>query len=146
MTIRLGINGRLDTIQAAILLEKLSIFDEEIRFRNIFANNYTKNLNSSFKTPYVPKKYLSSWAQYSIIAKSESDRDKFMSNLASQNIPSMIYYRIPLHLQKVFKKFGYKKGDFPISEKVSKQVFSIPMHPYLNNLQQNLIIEALNKV
>ena len=67
-----------------------------------------------------------------------------MSILSDANIPSMIYYKLPLHLQSVMKNLGYKKGDFPISEKISKQIFSIPMHPYLNVRKQNKIIETLN--
>ena len=88
---------------------------------------------------------MSSWAQYSLLANSESERDEIISHLNDQDIPSMIYYKIPLHLQDVFKKLGYGVGDFPISEQASKQIFSIPMHPYLDNEKQNRIIEVLNK-
>jgi len=142
--IRLGINGRIDTIQAAILLEKLSIFDEELRLRNIVADYYRNNIVSNFKNPFIPKDYLSSWAQYSLLAKSEFERNEIMSILSDSNIPSMIYYKCPLHLQTVFKKLGYEKGDFPISERVARQIFSIPMHPYLDKDKQNRIIEVLN--
>ena len=94
---------------------------------------------------FVPKDYLSSWAQYSLLAKSKFERNEVMSILSNASIPSMIYYKLPLHLQTVFKKLGYEKGDFPISEKTSRQIFSIPMHPYLDNEKQNRIIEVLNK-
>ena len=143
--IRLGINGRLDTIQAAILLEKLSIFEEEIKLRNTAAAYYSDNLSPSYKTPYIPKKYSSSWAQYSLLARSESERNNSMNILENHNIPSMIYYRIPLHLQTVFKKLGYKIGDFPITERVSKKIFSLPMHPYLSMEDQDYIIKTLQK-
>jgi len=143
--IRIGINGRLDTIQAAILLEKLSIFDCELKLRNDLADNYSKNISSNFIKPFTPKDYYSSWAQYSLIADSETSRNEIISNLANANIPSMVYYKIPLHLQTVFKSLEYKEGDFPIAEKTSKQIFSIPMHPYLNEKEQNIIIEVLNK-
>ena len=142
--IRLGINGRLDTIQAAILLEKFSIFDEELELRNKIASYYSNNISSKLIKPFIPKDYLSSWAQYSLLAKSEFERNKIMSTLSESNIPSMIYYKQPLHLQPVFKKLGYMEGDFPISEKISKQIFSIPMHPYLNRDDQDTIIKVLN--
>ena len=142
--IRLGINGRIDTIQAAIILEKLSIFDEELKLRNLVAEYYSKNISSNFKKPYIPKNYMSSWAQYSLLSQSEYERNKIMSMLSSDGIPSMIYYKQPLHLQVVFKKLGYNKGDFQITEKVSNQIFSLPMHPYLEKEEQNKIIELLN--
>ena len=143
--IRLGINGRLDTMQAAILLEKLSIFDDELKLRNKVADYYSNYISSGLIKPYTPKNYYSSWAQYSLLSQSESERTKIMSTLSNANIPSMIYYKLPLHLQAVFKKLGYEKGDFPISEKTARQIFSIPMHPYLDNENQDRIIEVLNK-
>ncbi len=142
--IRIGLNGRIDTIQAAILLEKLSIFNQELRLRNKAANYYTDHLNSSFHKPIIPKEYFSSWAQYSLLPASGEDRFEIMSRLKELNIPSMVYYKIPLHLQKVFEALGYSKGDFPLSERVSNEIFSIPMHPYLSTDQQDKIIEALN--
>ena len=144
--IRVGINGRLDTIQAAILLEKFEIFEKELELRNNVASYYNENLNSNFRTPYTPKDYFSSWAQYSLLADSDLARQKAISSLRDCGIPSMIYYRIPLHLQKVFQNLGYNKGDFPISEKVSDYIFSLPMHPYISTDQQNQILEVLNHV
>ena len=143
--IRVGINGRLDTIQAAILLEKLDIFKkDEIELRNTVSDYFKSNLNKKYKTPHIPEGYTSTWAQFSILVNSSSEREKIMKALTDGKIPNVIYYRIPLHLQKVFKKLGYKKGDFPVSEKVSDQIFSIPMHPYLQKDQQDKIIEVLN--
>lgn len=143
--IRIGINGRLDTIQAAILIEKLNIFEDELIKRNKIAENYSKNLSEKFETPFLPKDYFSSWAQYTVIASSQNQRDDILDYLKSKEIPSMIYYRIPLHLQKVFDYLNYEKGSFPISERISNCVFSIPMHPYLENQNQNKIIETLNE-
>ena len=142
--VRVGLNGRLDTFQAAILLEKLAIFDDELQLRNKVASYYMENINSSLQAPTIPIEYYSSWAQYSLRANSEAERTKIMERLTRFNIPCMIYYRIPLHLQSVFKNLGYSKGNFKSSENVSSQIFSIPMHPYLNRDQQDVIIEALN--
>ena len=143
--VRIGINGRLDTIQAAILLEKLSIFDaDEVDLRNKVADYYKQNLNNDLKSPFVPKNYKSSWAQFSILAESSEEREEIMFKLKENDIPSMIYYRIPLHLQKVFKTLGYEIGDFPVSEDIANRIFSIPMHPYLSNKDQDKIIRVLN--
>ena len=142
--IRKGINGRLDTIQAAILLEKLAIFNDELKRRNEIAKYYNDNIDKKFIKPLVPNGYISSWAQYSIIAESKDARSSIISRLNSKNIPAMIYYEIPLHLQKVYSKLGYNKGDFPEAEKISEQIFSIPMHPYLTSQAQDKIIEELN--
>ena len=142
--IRIGLNGRLDTIQAAVLLEKLRIFDAELESRDNAANYYTNNIKSNFKCPRIPKEYKSSWAQYSLLANSEKERFEIMLRLEKLNIPTMIYYKLPLHLQSVYQEFGYSKGDFPFSEKVSNQIFSIPFHPYLQIDMQDKIIEAIN--
>ena len=103
--VRLGLNGRLDTLQAAVVLEKLKIFDKELSLRNKVAQIYNENINSRFIKPFVPKKYFSSWAQYSILTNSNEERDSLIAFLQSKDISSMIYYRIPLHLQKVFASF-----------------------------------------
>ena len=141
--VRPGINGRLDTIQAAILLEKLKIFDNELLLRNQKAAYYSENIDKKFKGPLIPKDYLSSWAQYSILPGSRPDMDYTMGKLKKESIPSMIYYRIPLHLQKVFYDLGYEKGQFPVSEKIADQIFSIPMHPYLTKNEQDKILEVM---
>ena len=144
--VRLGINGRLDTLQAAILLEKLAIFPEEIMKRNEIAKYYKSELPDFLKTPSLPAGYISSWAQYSILARSSEERDTIIELLKSDNIPAMIYYKLPLHLQEVFSNLGYEQGDFSISEECSKTIFSIPMHPYLNHRQQDSIIKALKSL
>ena len=141
--IRLGLNGRLDTLQAAILIEKLKIFDEEISKRNEIAKIYSNNLSSNFISPYIPNNYMSSWAQYSVLLKRKKKRVKIVKALSEKGIPSMIYYKIPLHLQKVFKYLGYKIGDLPKSENISNRILSLPMHPYLKRSDQDFIIDTL---
>lgn len=142
--IRLGINGRIDTIQAAVVLEKLKIFPKEVELRNKIADYYLSNLPSNLVGPFVPKNYTSSWAQFSVLAESAEHRKLLMSALEQKKIPAMIYYPIPLHNQKVFSNLGYKKGDFPISENISERIFSLPMHPYLDKSEQDRILEVLN--
>ena len=142
--IRIGLNGRLDTIQAAILLEKFKVFESELISRNKIANYYKKNINAQLIKPYIPKNYLSSWAQFSILAKNEKDRKSILEKLSINKIPYAIFYEIPLHLQKVFSYLNYKKNSFPIATDISKRIFSIPMHPYLSKREQNIIVEVLN--
>ncbi len=126
--VRIGMNSRLDTIQAAILLEKLAEFPRELINRNKAATNYEDELSAKYKTPQVMEGYLSSWAQYTLI---DENRDVVMAEYKKQGIPTMIYYETCLHLQSAFADLGYKKCDFPVAEKLSKQVFSLPMHGYL---------------
>lgn len=142
--IRIGLNGRLDTLQAAILLEKFNIFDDELVMRDKVANYYNENIDSRLIKPYVPKNYKSSWAQYSLLVRDGKERKDVINNLSKNEIPANIFYSIPLHLQKVFKNLKYIKGSFPVTEEISDKIFSIPMHPYLNKNDQNRIIEQLN--
>ena len=144
--IRVGLNGRLDTLQAGILIEKLELFDSEIKMRNKIAKFYSAKLNTNFIRPYIPENYLSSWSQYSILFNSKEEREKSVELLNEKGIPNMIYYKIPLHLQKVFKYLNYKKRDFPKSEDISDKIMSLPMHPYLKNDDQEFIIENLNSL
>jgi dTDP-4-amino-4,6-dideoxygalactose transaminase len=126
--VRIGMNSRLDTIQAAILLEKLAEFPQELINRNLSAEKYGSELAYLFKTPQVPDGYLSSWAQYTLV---DEDRDAVMAKYKQQGIPTVIYYGTCMHQQTAFSELGYQKGDFPVAEKLCKQVFSLPMHPYL---------------
>lgn len=144
--VRLGLNGRLDTLQASVLIEKLDIFDSELIKRNKIAKRYSDNIKSDYILPYIPENYMSSWAQYSVLAPSEKLRDKIIDHLRNNNIPSMIYYKTPLHLQKVFKSLNYIKGDFPKSENIADRVISLPMHPYLEEKDQNMVIENINSI
>ena len=143
--IRLGLNGRLDTIQAAILLEKLEIFDEELLYRNKIADYYKRNLNNNFKYQFIPKDYTSSWAQFSLVAESNHDRNMIIEKFKNENIPIMVYYKIPLHLQNVFNYLGYNIGDLPNTETISNRIFSIPMYPYLIEREQDKILKILNE-
>jgi Predicted pyridoxal phosphate-dependent enzyme apparently involved in regulation of cell wall biogenesis len=142
---RIGINGRLDTVQAAFLLEKIEIFDDELKRREKVARYYTQNIHKTFTSPLIPSKYFSSWAQYSILIPDKLDRNKVIDSLRKEKIPSMVYYKIPAHLQKAYEKYGYSRGEFQISEKISNSILSLPMHPYLDKEDQYHIISELNK-
>ena len=132
--IRIGMNSRLDTLQAAILLEKLNIFPKEIEQRNLVANLYREKFeNLNIQCQYIPKGYKSVYAQFSIILNSENQRNLVQEALKKHGIPSVVYYVIPGHLQQGYKYLGYKKGDFPVSEDLSKRILSLPMHPYLTS-------------
>jgi dTDP-4-amino-4,6-dideoxygalactose transaminase len=126
--VRIGMNSRLDTIQAAILLEKLAAFPTELINRNKAAAHYETELTDKFITPYVPAGYDSSWAQYTLLS---AKRDQVMANYKEQGIPTMIYYGTCMHQQTAFANLGYQNGDFPVAEKLAKQVFSLPMHGYM---------------
>ncbi|TCV26782.1 DegT/DnrJ/EryC1/StrS family aminotransferase [Vibrio crassostreae] len=129
--VRIGVNSRLDTIQAAILLEKLSVFPQELLDRNEAALRYSQNLLGIYKTPQIPEGYTSSWAQYTLVTE---DRDKAISNYRKNDIPVMIYYQTCMHDQTAFKKLASNTGEFPVAEKLSKSVFSLPMHGYLSSI------------
>jgi dTDP-4-amino-4,6-dideoxygalactose transaminase len=145
--VRIGINGRLDTLQAAILHAKFDIFPKEIELRQEAATRYSKlfaDLGSGLVTPYVPEEFHSAWAQYSILSKDENHRSGLQSILKEAEIPTAIYYPKPLHLQAAFQSLGYKKGDFPASEDCSGRIFSLPMHPYLTEKDQQQIAKSLD--
>ncbi len=138
--VRVGINGRFDTIQAAILLQKLTVFEDEIAARQQVAERYTEALRDVVQTPVVSPESKSVWAQYTIRIK---DRDHVAASLKEQNIPTAIYYPIPLHRQVAYERFPTAPGGLPVSEKLVTEVLSLPMHPYLNENAQEAIIEAL---
>ena len=139
--VRIGINGRLDTIQASILIEKLKIFDEEFESRQNIGKLYTKYLSDKVEVPYIPDGHKSAWALYSVLADNNNHRLELMERLSELKIPAVVYYRKPLHLQKAFSYLGYKKGDFEVSEEISSRIFSLPMHPYL---EESDIIKVSN--
>ena len=145
--VRIGINGRLDTLQAAILLAKFGIFPEEIELRQQIARRYSELLtpHPSLLTPHVPSGFKSVWAQYSILAKDESHRSELQAKLKDAGVPTAIYYPKPLHLQTAFTYLGYRQGDFPISEDCASRIFSLPMHPYLKEEDQKRIIQILRQ-
>lgn len=140
---RIGINGRLDTLQAAILLVKLKVFNGELDARNRIAAEYTSGLGNMVKTPVVPDESVSSWAQYSVLAKSPGEREVLRERLKEEGIPTAVYYPVPLHLQGAFRSLQYKEGDFPVSEEASRRIFSLPMHPYLKDETVKEIIRVI---
>jgi UDP-2-acetamido-2-deoxy-ribo-hexuluronate aminotransferase len=144
--IRIGINGRLDTLQAAVLLAKFDIFPEEIELRQQVAQKYNELLSphSSLLTPLPPKGMRSAWAQYSILAKDGKHRAELQKRLQDNKIPTAIYYPKPLHLQTAFASLGYKEGEFPVSEDMAGRIFSLPMHPYLSISEQKEITSILS--
>jgi len=126
--VRIGLNSRLDTIQAAILLEKLVEFPKELVARNKAAENYDKSLLGKYTTPFVPEGYLSSWAQYTVISE---NREQEMAEYKAKGIPTMIYYGTCMHQQTAFKELSYSDEDYPVASRLAKQVFSLPMHGYM---------------
>ncbi len=132
----IGLNGRLDSIQAAVLLEKLSIFDEELEMRNEINFYYRKYLNNA---QYHPKEYQSAHALFSIVLGSNKKRNDLIERLSKNNIPTVIYYKFPIHLMKAFENLGYLKGDLPVSESLSDKIVSLPMHPYISKEDINSI-------
>lgn len=138
--IRTGINGRMDTLQAAVLIQKLKIFEDELNKRAMVARTYRKQLEDKVRCQEVSMPYQSAWAQFSFVCE---QRSKIVSKLETNHIPHGIYYPKPLHLQKAFSGLKYKKGDFPVSEMVSDSILSIPMHPYLSKEQIQWIIQSI---
>jgi len=142
--IRIGINGRLDTLQAAVLLAKFQIFVEEVQLRQAVADRYAKLLeNGPYATQSIPHGYRSAWAQYSLLSNDESHRSEVQAVLKKAGIPSAIYYPKPLHMQQAFAGLGYRGGDFPVSENLAGRIFSIPMHPYLKFEDQETIARVM---
>jgi UDP-2-acetamido-2-deoxy-ribo-hexuluronate aminotransferase len=138
--VRVGINGRLDTLQAAILLAKLEIFNDELKQRQEVARRYSEMLSDIVKVPHVPDGLRSAWAQYSVVS---DKRAYLMNRLKEAGVPTAIYYPRPLHMQTAFSHLGYRQGEFPVSEYMSERIFSLPMHPYLERDAQIKIADAV---
>ena len=136
----IGINGRLDAIQAGVLNVKLKYFDDEIARRQEIAERYGQNLKNVV-TPFVESGNTSVWAQYCIRVK---DRARMLEICAQKGVPTGVYYPLPLHLQEVFKDLGYKKGDFAVSERVSEDIMALPMSAFLSEQEQDYVIEVIN--
>lgn len=141
--VRVGVNSRLDTLQAAILLEKLSIYADEITAREAIAQRYTDALAEHFITPDIPHGIQSTWAQYTLRAASSEQRNTIIKALKSQGIPTAIYYPRPLHQQTAYRDFPTDPEGLGNSETASACVFSIPMSPYLTRDDQEKVIAAL---
>ena len=139
----IGMGGRLDTIQAAVLNVKLKYYPKDLKLRQDVASKYTKALNAkNIETPFVKSDRTSAWAQYSIRVK---NRDELQTKLQNLGIPTAVHYPMPLHVQECFKYLNLKEGDFPISEKVSKEIMSLPMNPYVTDEEIEFIVGSLAK-
>ena len=144
---RIGMNARMSTIQAAILLEKLEIFPEELQKREVVATNYYKNLSSlnlGIELPKVCDNFKSSWAQYTILLPENINRDELQKYLKSKNIPTAVYYPIPLNEHKPYNKYPISKSGLDVTYYLSKNVLSLPMHPYLEEKDIIYIAESIN--
>jgi dTDP-4-amino-4,6-dideoxygalactose transaminase len=141
--VRLGLTGRLDTLQAAILIEKLKIFEDEIALRNKVADRYARGLGNVVSVPRVASGCTSVWAQYTVRLPDGVDRDGFAAALKAQGVPTAIYYPKSMHQQTAYRHFPVAAGGLPVSEKLSKDVISLPMHAYLDEPTQDRIIQAV---
>ncbi|WP_076858837.1 DegT/DnrJ/EryC1/StrS family aminotransferase [Bradyrhizobium mercantei] len=141
--VRLGLTARLDTMQAAILLEKLKIFDDEIAARNKVAERYSRALGNLVAVPRLAPGCTSVWAQYTIRLSEGIDRDAFAAALKAQGVPTMIYYPKSVHQQTAYSHYPVADGGLPVSERLSKDVIALPMHPYLDEATQDRVIAAV---
>ena len=141
--VRLGLTGRLDTIQAAVLLEKLKIFDDEIAARNKVAERYGRGLGNAVTVPRIADGSTSIWAQYTIRLPEGIDRDGFAATLKAQGIPTAIYYVKSMHQQTAYRDFPVADGGLPACENLSRDVISLPMHAYLDEPTQERVIKAV---
>jgi dTDP-4-amino-4,6-dideoxygalactose transaminase len=141
--VRLGLTGRLDTMQAAILIEKLKIFEDEIAARNAVAERYARGLGNVVTVPRLAAGCTSVWAQYTIRLPKGTDRDGFAAALKAQGIPTAIYYTRSMHQQTAYRDFPVADGGLPASERLSDDVISLPMHAYLDEPTQQRVIKAV---
>ena len=139
----IGIGGRLDTIQAAILLAKIKHFPNELMLRQKVANFYTESLGNILQTPCIKNDRTSAWAQYTIRIK---NREFIQPILSSKGIPTSVFYPVPLHLQECFKYLGYKRGDFTQSEKAAEEVLSLPMNAFLTQEEIYYITDSIKEL
>ena len=144
--VRLGMNGRMDTIQAAVVLAKLDIFEDELDARQKVAAWYSERLKDDYVVPETDPEYFSAWAQYTLRVKGRTSRDAVVDGMKAQGIPVMIYYPIPLHEQTAYKNLGYGDVKLPYCSAVAKEVFSVPMHPYLKEDEVEQVCEQLRKL
>ncbi len=139
--VRIGLNSRLDTIQAAVLLNKLNIFDQELTLRNKIAQYYNDNLKDYVQTPYIKKNHVSSWAQYSILINNTIEREEIIKSLDKADIPTAIFYKKPFNSLELYKSIS--NADYPISNKLSERILSLPMHPYLTIEEMDKVISVI---
>jgi dTDP-4-amino-4,6-dideoxygalactose transaminase len=143
--VRIGMNARLDTIQAAVLSEKLAIFADEIEVRNRVAARYTELLGDVVEVPQLPAGLTSVWAQYTIRLLSDCNRDAVASRLKAAGVPTAIYYAKPLHRQTAYCHYPTAGNGLPVSDRLAARVLSLPMHPYLDRPAQDRVVEALRR-
>lgn len=143
--VRIGMNGRLDSLQAGVLLEKLAIFPDEIEARNRIAARYNEGFSNILVTPQIPADSTSVWAQYTLRAPGH-DRDAITAALKERGVPTAVYYPKPLHQQTAYKSFPVVGGALPVSERAAGEVFSLPMHAYLDDETQDFIIDQVRAV
>jgi len=141
--VRLGLTARLDTMQAAVLIEKLKIFDDEIEVRNRIADRYARGLGNVVTVPRLASGCTSVWAQYTIRLPKGTDRDSFAAALKAQGIPTAIYYTKSMHQQTAYRDYPVAEGGLPVSESLSEDVISLPMHAYLDEASQDRVIAAV---
>lgn len=141
--VRVGLNARLDTLQAAILLPKLRAFDAENEHRRRAAARYAERLSGRFVTPFIPEGFSSGFGYYTIVTASAQERERLQAALKEKGIPTMVYYPCPLHLQKVYAPLGYRRGDLPVSEHLTDCVLSLPMHGYITGEEIDAVCDAL---
>jgi UDP-2-acetamido-2-deoxy-ribo-hexuluronate aminotransferase len=137
---RIGINGRIDTLQAAVLLAKLDVFDEELIARSEAADRYTALLRDTVTTPRVLPQRTSAWAQYTIEIE---EREAVEKSMHAAGIPTAVHYPMPLHLQPVYASLAPERGCYPVAERAAQRVLSLPMHPYLQPVEIERVCEAL---
>jgi dTDP-4-amino-4,6-dideoxygalactose transaminase len=140
--VRIGMNSRLDSIQAAVLIEKLKIFAGEIVMRNAVADRYAGSLNGVVGVPAVIAGGVSTWAQYTI---ETDDRDGLAEHLKAKGVPTAAYYPRPLHMQTAYESFPVGRNGLPVTEAKAARVLSLPMHPYLSKADQDLIVGAIRE-
>jgi len=138
--VRLGMNARLDSLQAAVLLAKMEVFPDEIERRNQVAERYSRRLANHVVTPNVAPGTLSVWAQYTIRV---NDRDGVQHRLKAKGVPTQIYYPKPMHLQEAYRRADCEEGTLPVSERLAKHVLALPMHPYLQEAEIDYIADAV---
>lgn len=142
--VRIGTNSRLDTIQAAILLTKLEVFEKELEERDKIASRYSQKIPDQYITPTLPAHVTSTWAQYTLRARTAIERELAQAALKSAGIPTAVYYPRPLHLQTAYANFPQDPAGLKHSEQASATVFSLPMSPYLTLADQDKVIETLS--
>lgn len=141
--VRIGINARLDTLQAAILLVKLDLFDEEVKKKNELRERYDAVLKDTFSTPIIPKGRTTSLAQYTILTESAEEREFLLQEMPKNGVPVMVYYQIPMHEQRAFTELGYAPEDLPVCHSQSQRVLSLPMHAYMTDEEFEQITSTL---